>query len=501
MTSFFDFQKELNETKRPSRPKPPEAPGDVLTITQLTFEIERAFKTSFPTSVLVKGEVSNFKLHNGSGHAYFTLKDAGACINCVMFKSDFVRVKFDPVDGMEMLATGRLGVYPQRGSYQLYITRLEPLGQGALELAFRQLCEKLQNEGLFAPERKRPIPAYPARIALITSRETAALQDMLKVLRRFPFLRLFLYHVPVQGESAAPGIAAAIRSLSARAARLGGIDVILLSRGGGSLEDLWPFNEEIVARAIVASSIPVVTGVGHEIDVSIADLVADHHAHTPTEAAQVIVSRWRNAQDDLVAFAARLRGASRSTVKHARERITGIARHEFFRRPADRLLNSRQRLDDLQQQLDGAMGRRLSQQRQHLGDLTLRLARRHPQHLLAHRRELLAAFQLRLQCYHPSQLRRLGSARINSQSARLDAVVQASLRTRSQQIDSLSRHLNAVGPNQVLARGYSITSLKKGGAILRSKDQLKGGERLLTRLADGEVESVAEDPRQPTLFE
>ena len=501
MTSFFDFQKELNETRRSAHSKPTKAPEEPLTITQLTSQIDRAFKTSFPGAVLVKGEVSNYKLHNASGHAYFTLKDTGACINCVMFKSDFVRVKFDPADGMEMLAAGRLGVYPQRGSYQLYITRLEPLGQGALELAFRQLCEKLENEGLFAPERKRPLPAYPQRIALVTSRETAAFQDMLKVLRRYPFLHLFLYHVPVQGEMAGPAIAAAIRTLSAKAGRLGGVDVILLSRGGGSLEDLWPFNEEVVARAIVASNIPVVTGIGHEIDVSIADLVADHHAHTPTEAAQVIVSRWRNAQDDLAAFAARLRGSSGNTVKHARERIAGIARHEFFRRPADRLNNSRQRLDDLQQQLDSAVSRRLAQQRQRLSELTLRLARRHPQHLLAQRRELLAALQLRLQSYHPSQMLSLRSMQLSSQNARLDASLHASLRWRAERIDSLTRHLNAVGPEQVLARGYSITSLKKGGLILRSKSQVKSGARLVTRLADGEVESVAEDPNQPTLFE
>ena len=262
--------------------KPQAGEEGAISVSQLTAVIDRAIKAGVPGSVLVKGEVSNFKAHAASGHLYFTLKDATACINCVMWKSDAARVKFRPTDGMELLTGGRVAVYAEQGKYQLYVTSLRPIGQGALELALRQLRARLEAEGLFAAARKKPLPPYPLNIALVTSRQTAALQDMLKVLRRFPWLRLSLFHAPVQGDGAGERIADAIAQLNASRDRP--TDVLLLARGGGSLEDLWAFNEEVVARAIAASRIPVVTGIGHEIDVSIADLVADHHAHTPTEA-------------------------------------------------------------------------------------------------------------------------------------------------------------------------------------------------------------------------
>ena len=499
---FFEFQRELNELKRPARrPADAAAQDQPLTVTQLTAQIERAIKGSFAAPVLVKGEVSNYKQHQGSGHAYFTLKDSGACINCVMFKSDFVRVKFDPQDGMELLASGRIGVYPQRGSYQLYVTRLEPLGQGALELAFRQLCEKLEKEGLFSPERKRPIPAYPLRIGLVTSRATAALQDMLKVLRRFPFLELRLFHVPVQGDGAAERIAEAIDALSAHSAQIGGLDVILLGRGGGSLEDLWPFNEEIVARAVAASQIPVVTGIGHEVDVSIADLVADHHAHTPTEAAQVVTARWRSADDDVAVFAARLRTSCRTSLQHGRDCLATLVRHEFFRRPTDRLQQLRQRMDDMQQQMESGLHGLISARRRRLDEIALRLAEHSPRHLLAVRRERLSALQLRLESHHPRQLVQLRRMQLAAIESRLSAAARAGLRGSGERLDAIARHLNAIGPTQVLARGYSLTTLKKGGAIVRSKSQVRLGARLVTKVADGEIESIAEDPNQPTLFE
>ncbi len=501
MTSFFDFQRELGDMRRPRRAADSTSQGDALTVTQLTAQIDRALKNAFAAPVLVKGEVSNYKLHNGSGHAYFTLKDAGACINCVMFKSDFARVKFDPEDGMELLVTGRVAVYAQRGTYQLYVTRMEPLGQGALELAFRQLCEKLEKEGLFAPERKKPIPLYPLRIALVTSRQTAAIQDMLKVLRRYPFLELFLYHVAVQGEGAAVQIANALRSISEGAEKIGGIDVILLARGGGSLEDLWPFNEEVVARAVAASRIPIITGIGHEIDVSVADLVADYHAHTPTEAAQVAVSRWRSAEDDIAVFASRLRSSCRGRLDSSRERLAGVMRHEFFRRPTERIEQIRQRMDDLQQQLESGVRHLISARSHRVHELALKLAEHSPRHQIAARRERLAGLQLRLQRHHPAQAIKLKELELAAIQVRLRASGRNMLRSLNERVDAIARHLNAIGPTQVLARGYSITTVKKGGAIVRSKSQIRGGMRLITRLADGEIESVAEDPNQPTLFE
>ena len=255
----------------------PSAPGkEPMTVTELTRLIDAAIRAGVPASVTVKGETSNFSFNRASGHAYFTLKDSTACLDCVMFRSDFANVKFQVADGMELLASGNVKVYAAKGKHQLYVNRLEPVGRGALELALAQLRAKLEKEGLFAAKRKREIPRYPARIVIVTSRETAALADMLKVLRRIPALRLMLFHVPVQGEGSGKQIAEGIGFLNRRIGDVGGADLILLGRGGGSLEDLWGFNEEVLARAIAASRIPIVTGIGHEVDVSIADLVADH---------------------------------------------------------------------------------------------------------------------------------------------------------------------------------------------------------------------------------
>ena len=249
--NFFEFQQQLIRGGRGATPEPA-ARSDQrpLTVTELTTRITKVINSGLPGRVLVQGEVSNLNRNKTSGHLYFTLKDPEACIDCVMFRGENAALKFQPLDGMELLADGRIGVYPQRGRYQLYVNTLRPIGQGALELAFQQMRAKLEAEGLFAAARKKPIPAYPSRIVLITSREAAALQDLLKVLRRFAWLRLMLYAVPVQGDGAAEKIAGAIRHVNARIDAAGGADVILLARGGGSLEDLWCFNEEIVARAV-----------------------------------------------------------------------------------------------------------------------------------------------------------------------------------------------------------------------------------------------------------
>lgn len=507
MASFFDFQDDLQSLKRgdKSAPAPDNAPSTPLppaiSVAQLTARIERILKAGLPDSLLVRGEVSNFKLHSASGHAYFTLKDSLACINCVMFRNDFSRVKFDVGDGMDLLATGRVGLYPQRGSYQFYITRLEPLGQGALELAFRQLCAKLQAEGLFAPERKKPLPRYPLRIALLTSAATAALQDLLKVFARFPFLKLFLFHVPVQGEAAAAKIAQAIRDLSSPHPQLNHLDVIVLARGGGSLEDLWPFNEEIVARAMAQSTLPIITGIGHETDVSVADLLADYHAHTPTEAAQVLVSAWRSATDDLQATTLRLRQTLRARLQDASFKLDQAQRHEFFRRPADIVQTRKQRLDDMESDFSVVAAQQIAHVKQHIAALSLRLEQSSPRRLIAARRERMARLELAFQQRHPSRIIDLRRHEISSLEHRLQSALQHGLRRHTAHIEQLARHLNAIGPEQVLARGYSITRLKKTGQILRSKSQIPSGSRLLTRLADGEIQSITEDPRQGNLFD
>lgn len=500
-TNFFEFREKLvarrNDASVAGAPAVQPTP---LTVSQLTAQIDRAIKAGVPGTVHVKGEVSNFKLHRGSGHLYFTIKDPSSCIDCVMWKSDAERLKFEPRDGMELLATGRVQVYAQRGTYQLYVTRLQPLGQGALELAFKQLHAKLAREGLFDEERKKALPTYPTRIALVTSKATAALQDMHKVLGRFPWVKLCLCHVPVQGDGSAERIADMLRRLSSPKARCGKVDVILLARGGGSLEDLWEFNEEIVARAIAASRIPLITGIGHEVDTTIADLVADYHAHTPTEAAQVAMSHWRKAGDDVAMHARRLHRAMINLVQLGRHRLESIERHEAFRRPRDRVEQLRQFLDERQRTLQTVMDDRLHDLRQRVAIAEQGLATAGNERL-RRERDRLSQLVASLSEQHPKHAVSLAATRIGALDARLRTVMKTCLKRQDLKVDLLARHLTAVGPEQVLKRGYSITTLKKGGKVVRSVHQVQPGDRLITRLADGEIESTADDKNQPGLFE
>ncbi len=483
---FFEFHQKVRARGGKGGGKPRSAAeggaasrlGEPLSVSQLTELIQQALDDRLPTTVLLKGEVSNYKHHGGSGHLYFTLKDSQTCIDCVMFRGDAQRLRFTPKDGMEMLATGRVGIYGQRGRYQLYVSRLEPLGQGALELAFRQMCEKLQRQGLFGAERKKPIPAYPQRIVLLTSAQTAALQDMLKVLRRFGWLHLLVHHVPVQGDGSAEKIAAAIEDLNRWRAGLGGIDVILLARGGGSLEDLWEFNEEVLARAIADSQTPIVTGIGHEIDVSVADLVADYHAHTPTEAAQVITAQWRIARDSVDALGIRMRRETRRLLQQCAEQIRSIRRHEAFRRPMDRINRLRELLDDRQRAMAAALQRDAQGRRAELAAWAARLDRCGPQHAVELNRERVA------------HLRR-----------ELVRSMEELHRRWRQTAEAMAGQLQALSPQAVLRRGYSITTLKKGGALVRRADQVKPGDRLVTQVADGLIESTADDQRQLRLFD
>jgi exodeoxyribonuclease VII large subunit len=470
MPSFWDVQQNLR-----GKPQSPPAGQKPLTVTQLTARIEKAIKAGLPGSLFVQGEVSNFKINSGSGHAYFTLRDAVNCIDCIMFRSEAVSLKFKPTDGLELVATGRVAVFGQRGKYQLQVSHLQPVGQGALELARQQIQARLQAEGLFDRENKKPLPRFPTRLVLITSTQTAALQDMLKVLRRFPFLRVCVYHVPVQGDGSAQRIAAALTHVN-RA--MEDADVILLGRGGGSLEDLWEFNEEILARAIGASNIPVVTGIGHEIDVSIADLAADYHAHTPTEAAQVVTAHWRTARDTLRSAQSRLARETASLFQHARQRLAHAARHEFFRRPLDRINHLRQLVDDRQRTLLQAVTDRLRLARQSISKFEARLNERHPRHLTALQAQRLAALEDRLR-----------------------RATDQSVKAQARRIDLLSTRLHCVNPQEILKRGYTLTTSKKTGQIIKNPTDVKPGDTLITRLAEGEIQSRVEDARQLKLFE
>lgn len=464
--SFFDpIPAPRNE---PSQPR-------ALSVAELTSRIDGAIRAGVPATVLVKGEISNLNHHRASGHIYFTLKDARSCIDCVIFRSDAERLRILPRDGDEVLITGGVKVYAQRGRYQLYANQLTPVGKGALELKFQQLKEKLEREGLFDPGRKRQLPAFPQTIALVTSKQAAALQDMLKVLQRYRAVRIILCHVPVQGAGSAAQIAAMLGQINRRSSLK--VDLILLARGGGSLEDLWEFNEEAVARAVVASRIPVMTGIGHEVDVSIADLVADYHAHTPTEAAQVAIANWKNASDIVDGAQLRLRRSLKQLIDFSRQRVQAIARHELFRRPTDRISRARQLLDDRERQLRAA-----------LRECTRGAQRR------------LTQFESRLHAQHPRARLSLYRQQVENLARLIRGKQKQSLALGAKSIDLLGKQLEALNPHGVLARGYSITSIKKSGSIVRHAGEVKAGDVLVTRFNDGSVESVAKDPNQPELF-
>jgi exodeoxyribonuclease VII large subunit len=474
---FFDTHQKLTTAKAasaPSRQMP--AVGEPMSPSQLNRLVESALKSQLPSTLLVRGEVSNFKCNSTSGHCYFTLKDSTGCIDAVMWASSAKRLRFEPRDGMELLATGSIGVYVPRGRYQLVATSLDPVGEGALEVAKRQLEEKLRGLGLFDVERKRDLPRYPRTIAFVTSRQAAGFADMLKILSRTPWLRVMVYHVPVQGAAAAPAIAAALKHLSDCSAELC-VDVIVLGRGGGSLEDLWAFNEEVIAHAMAASVVPIVTGIGHEVDVSIADLVADYHAHTPTEAAAQVIRQWTQVDDAIDVLQARLRREVRARVQAGRQQVNSIERHELFRRPGTMLDSQRQALDEreaaLVRALKGCVGRHRSRV-----DRAAAMLAQHP----------------------PSRPIRAANGRLRRLDDALQRASNAALTAAGRRVDSLDARLRALSPLNVLKRGYSITTRKRDGAIVRGVTDVRAGEKLITRLSDGTIESIANDPKQPELF-
>jgi exodeoxyribonuclease VII large subunit len=322
---------------------PPAPHVPLLTVSQLTAQIKELLETAFPV-LWVGGELSNFSRPN-SGHCYFTLKDETAQIKAVLWRSDAARVRFRLHDGLEVLCQGYLEVYGPRGTYQFVVRQIQPKGLGALELALRQLREKLAAEGLFDPRRKRPLPPFPRRVAVVTSPTGAALHDFLQVLhRRWRGCDVLIVPTRVQGEGAGPEIAAAI----ARANRLKlPIDCLVVARGGGSLEDLWAFNQESVVRAICASRIPVVSAVGHEIDVTLADLAADVRALTPSEAAELVVPAIDEVRQSVQRYHQRLQHALAQRASLARTRLDALAAHRIFRRPLDRVHELSRRLDEL----------------------------------------------------------------------------------------------------------------------------------------------------------
>ena len=340
----------------------------ILSVSQLNRKIRLLLESQYP-GLWVEGEISNFKKHS-SGHIYFTLKDENAQISAAFFSQYQRGLRFELKEGLKVLAYCRVSIYEARGQYQLYVERIEPKGVGALQLAFQQLKEKLEKEGLFREERKRPIPRFPGTVGVVTSPTGAAIHDILNVVnRRFCGTQLLLYPVKVQGEGAAEEIAAAIEAMN----RLEGAEVLIVGRGGGSLEDLWEFNEEVVARAVYHSRIPVISAVGHETDWTICDLVADLRAPTPSAAAELVVASRLELEQQVRDHGVRLRDALWNIWKDHQERLAELAASAAFRQPRYLLDQFAERTDDLSRRLQMAFKTGLSFKRQSCQNLTGRL--------------------------------------------------------------------------------------------------------------------------------
>jgi len=455
----------------------------VYSVAALVAEVNALLEQGF-SGIRVEGEATNVNL-SGRGHLYFSLKDENASVDCVMWASRAQQLKFRLEDGLAVLARGSLTIYAQRGRFQLVVDDVQPQGMGALQLAFEQLKKRLEKEGLFAAERKRPLPALPNRVGIVTSASGAALQDMLKVLRRYPHLEVVVAPAAVQGADAAAEIAAAIDRL----VRSGRVNIVIVGRGGGSLEDLWAFNEEPVARAIAASPVPVISGVGHEVDFTIADFVADLRAATPTQAAETVVARLEE-QERRVGDARQtlLRDINRH-LRLARAHLDGLAGSSGLARLPQRVRLLRERLR-CAARLSPAL-RRVNESAVTRLEHAIRGLKRLPARIAAggHRRLLVSRGQ---------QLQQLMAARTQRLRARIEASQRA---------------LGHLGPERVLERGYSITTLEGSTTPIKNADAVHGGQTLTTRLARGRVRSLVsstsserlatpKDPTaQPSLFD
>jgi len=497
------------EVSAPQTPVVPSGPA-WITVSELNARVRGAIAAALPGDIHVVGELSNVT-RAASGHHYFTLKDATSEVRCAMWASDARSLRFQPTDGLAVIATGNVDLYEQRGQYQFYVRRLEPRGVGALELAFRQLKEKLQREGLFDPARKRKLPRIPRRIAVVTSIKGAAIRDILQTIaRRYPRIHVLVHDVRVQGEGSAAEVAAAIRRINACAARLGGIDAMIVGRGGGSMEDLWAFNEEVVARAIHDSAIPIVSAVGHEVDYTIADFVADVRAATPTAAAELVVPTLAELIGEIDTASHRLARAMAAGIDARRARLTLVERAEWFRDPIGLVRRRHQQVDEVGHRLRLAKSRRLSLARKRLHELEVRLLRCRPEAVLERRRLALTRATARLQ-----QVMTLAAVRAEKRLAegvrrwaavsprtaaqrstvlleQFEGRLGQGLRMRMQELVRvlavLEERLIAGSPERVLARGFSITR-KKAGGIVATPVGLREGERIVTETAGGEVES------------
>ena len=461
---LFDFTPASRRKTR--QDKDADSDGErVESVTQLTRRIKDLLERGVGAA-WVEGEVSNHR-KQASGHHYFTLKDAGAQLACVLFKGNAAGASLRLGDGMAVRVFGDVSVYEARGQYQMIVRQVHQAGVGALQARFEALKRRLSEEGLFDQDRKREIPRFPLTVAIVTSPTGAALQDMLNILqRRAPWLRVLVCPVRVQGAGAAEEIAAALISLGNPRLGLPKIDTVVVARGGGSLEDLWAFNEEVVARAMAACPLPVISAVGHEIDFTIADFVSDLRAPTPSAAAELLAPDGAEVKAMLQQHRATLTRRVQQSMQTWRRELDLMARGPLSRDSERVLLPWRQRVDDLAEELRTAVADELRTRRQHLLTLAHQLERARPDRILLERRATLI-------------LRR----------ERLESRVQAALAAQRALVEQARRQLQSLGPDAVLSRGFSYT-LNASGKVVREAAELKPGEEFTTQLGKGRVRGV-----------
>jgi exodeoxyribonuclease VII large subunit len=446
-------------------------PAQVLSVTELTHRVKNLLEDRF-SGVWVEGEISNVRSPS-SGHIYFTLKDTGAQLAVVAFRGVAAKVGFALKDGLQVIAFGDISIYEKSGQYQLVARQLLPKGLGALQLAFEELKQRLAKEGLFDSARKKPIPALPQRIGLVTSPGGAAIRDFLNIInRRFPNVHIVIHPVRVQGEGAAAEIAAALDDFNSlhTSGKLP-LDVLIVTRGGGSLEDLWAFNEEIVARALARSCIPTISAIGHEIDFTIADFVADLRAPTPSAAAELVVKAKEEFKQRMAQFQSRLQGDLRFRLATARQRFSDLASSYVFRQPTEIVRQYQQQVDDLGHRLVRATGATLAGQQAQLSTAASKFKLLSPQAFLANSRQ-----------------------RIGSHKQRLDAAWNHRRQETGHRLAQVRGKLELLSPNATLQRGYSITLDPKTGKIIRSVTHVTPGTKISTKVLDGAFGSVVSSP-------
>ena len=502
---------------QPDKPKPESEPEvqaervdiapkrQVWQVSEITARLRAMMEGEFPDA-WVEGEISNCRPAQ-SGHCYFTLKDARAQIKCVCFREQLRILKFKPEDGLQVTVRGGISIYDQRGEYQIYVQQMEPAGLGALQLAFEQLKKRLEAEGLFAQEKKKALPVLPRRIGVITSPTGAAVRDIVRVLtRRFPNLHVTVYPVRVQGDGAAMDVVTALRYFG----RVDGVDVLILARGGGSLEDLWAFNEEIVAYAIARSEIPVITGIGHETDFTIADFVADVRAATPSAAAEIVVRTRAEFEKHVGELERRAVQQSRYLILRWRARVRDLESHGAFRQLGSMVRWRRQLLDELSAELEQALRARVRGARQRLALPAARIAsfnlharaekwrrrvdataaglRGGLERAVVRKRRRFTAAQMGLASVDfRARVMRM-RARLERADAGLDARAAAWFVAQRRRLEAASVRLQERSPFQLLERGYAI-AYDDSGRVLKSAEQVVAGEGISVRLARGEVDA------------